>query len=306
MRDLNDFHFFAAVVNHGGFSAAARALKLPKSRLSKRVARLEERLGVRLLERSTRRLAVTDVGREFHRQCEAVLAGAEEAEAIAARARSEPHGTLRVNCPPGFAGTIMAGILPGFMRAYPAVRIELSVVNRRVDLIEERIDVAFRVRTRLDSDPELTIRILGKDRIVLVASPDFAAAHGERLTPKGLGGLPTVTFGEAGEVWRLSTEAGGSLEVRHRPILACVDFDVLIEAAAAGLGVSLIPVHACAHAIHAGRLVQVMPEWTASDGIIHLAFTSRRGMLPATRAFIDYMAREFPAALAKCRAAGAT
>jgi DNA-binding transcriptional LysR family regulator len=280
MQDLNDFYFFAAVVNHGGFSAAARALKVPKSRLSKHVTALEQRLGVRLLERSTRKLRVTDLGQDFYRQCEAIVAGAEEAEALVARSKSEPHGTLRVSCPPGIATFILASILPGFMKANPRVRVELLVFNRRVDLIEERVDVAIRVRTELSGEPNLTVRMLGKDRIVMVASPNFVEAHRDRLTPEGLASMPTLSFtGEGGrDMWMLTGEDGRTVEVRHSPVLVCANFNVLAEAATAGLGVALMPDHACAQAIRAGRLMQVMPEWSASDGIVHLVFTSKRGM----------------------------
>ena len=302
MQDLNDFYFFAAVVNHGGFSAAARALKVPKSRLSKHITTLEQRLGVRLLERSTRKFRVTELGQDFYRQCEAIVAGAEEAEALVARSKAEPHGTLRVSCPPGVASSILASILPSFMKANPRVRVELLVLNRRVDLIEERIDVAIRVRTELSGEPTLTVRVLGKDRIVMVASPEFAETHREQLTPEGLVSLPTLsTTGDGGrDVWTLTGEDGRTVEARHSPILVCTNFSVLVQAATAGLGAALMPDHACAPAIRAGRLVQVMPEWSASDGIVHLVFTSKRGMLPATRAFIDHVAAELPSAMRKC------
>ncbi|MGQ0486397.1 MAG: LysR substrate-binding domain-containing protein [Hyphomicrobiales bacterium] len=304
MQDLNDFYFFAAVVNHGGFSAAARALKLPKSRLSKHVTQLENRLGVRLIERSTRRFKVTELGQEFHRQCEAVVAGAEEAEAIVARARAEPRGTLRVSCPPTLSNHIMAEILPPFMKAHPKVRVQMTVSNRRVDLIEERVDVAIRVRTRLDTDPDLTLRILGNSRLVLVASPAFAAANAGRLTPETVGELPTLSFVEDIDqnVWRLADSTGRAAEIGHQPILACSDINVQIAAAMAGLGVALAPDDIVSSAIGDGRLVQVLPEWTATNGIIHLVFTSKRGLLPATRALIDHLVKEFPAAMRRCRA----
>ena len=306
MQDLNDFYFFAAVVTHGGFAAAARALKLPKSRLSKHVTQLEARLGVRLIERSTRRFQVTELGREFHRQCEAVVAGAEEAEAIVARARAEPHGTLRVSCPSGLASHVMASIVPGFLKAHPLVRLQIMATNRRIDLIEERVDVAIRVRSRLDSDPNLTMRVLGNSRLVLVASPGFAKAHHDSLTLAAIGGLPTLGFSENVEQdqWRLTNAQGESAEIAHRPILCCSDFNVLLEAAAEGLGVALVADDASSAAIGSGRLVQVLPEWTATDGIVHLVFTAKRGMLPATRAFIDHLVKELPAAIRHCREVG--
>ncbi len=304
MQDLNDFYFFAAVVNHGGFSAAARALRVPKSKLSKHVTGLEKRLGVRMIERSTRKFRVTELGQEFYRHCEAIVAGAEEAEAIVARAKSEPHGTLRVSCPTGFSNHVMAEVLPGFMQSYPKLRVEVMSTNRRVDLIEERVDVAFRVRTKLDNDSSLTVRILGNSRVLLVASPSFAKAHAAKLKIETLGTLPTLSFLESAErdTWLLSHADGRTAEVVHRPILGCGDFNVLVAAAAAGLGVSLVPEENCGAAIRAGTLVQVLPEWTHSEGIVHLVFTSKRGLLPATRAFIDYAVKEMPRAMALCLA----
>ena len=133
MQDLNDLHLFAEVVRHKGFSPAARALNAPKSKLSKHVARLEARLGVRLLERSTRRFRVTDVGQEFYLQCEAVLASAEAAELVVARAQAEPRGIVRVSCPHGISHGIMGVILPSFLARYPLVRVDMKVLNRRVD-----------------------------------------------------------------------------------------------------------------------------------------------------------------------------
>jgi DNA-binding transcriptional LysR family regulator len=307
MRDLNDYALFAAVVQHGGFSAAARVLRVPKSRLSKHVNALEKRLGVRLIERSTRRFQVTDLGREFYRQCEAIISGAEAAEAVVAQAKAEPHGLLRVACPPGIADHILAEALPSFMTAHPRLRLQILVSNRRVDLIEERVDVAFRVRTKLDTDTSLTMRVLDKSRAVLTASPGFAAAHRDRLTIAALGSLPTLSHSETAErdSWRLTREDGSVAEIVHEPVLGCSNFNVLTEAAVAGLGVALLPDEHCSALIRSGMLVQVLPEWTASDGIVHLVFTSKRGLLPAARAFIDHVVQEFPKAVSKCRARAA-
>lgn len=306
MQDLNDLRFFAAVATHGGFSAAARALGVPKSRLSKHVSALEVRLGVRLVERTTRKFKVTELGEAFHRQCEAVVAGAEEAEAMVLRATAEPHGLLRVSCPPGISSHLLASMMPGFMAAYPKLAVQLLVSNRRVDVIEERIDVAIRVRTSLSTDPGLMLRVLGRNRHILVASPEFAALHRGGITPETVPSLPTLSLGEDdGEaVWQLADAGGGQREVRHRPVLRCGDVNVVLAAAAAGLGIALAGDDVASQAIRGGRLVQVMPEWSASDGIVHMVFASKRGLLPGTRAFIDHLVREFPAAVARCRAAG--
>src|SRR5271165_2791832 len=190
MLDLNDLYFFAGVVKHGGFSPASRALGIPKSRLSKHVARLELRLGVRLIERTTRRFKVTEPGEVLLEQANAVVAGADAAESLMASARSEPRGLVRVSCPPGLARHLEA-VLPGFLESYPLVRVHVTVVNRQVDLIDERIHVAVRVRTRLDRDPLFTIRVLGSVRSVLMASPAFVARLDRDLEIGDLAGVDT-------------------------------------------------------------------------------------------------------------------
>ena len=296
MQDLNDLYLFAAVVRHGGFSPASRGLGLPKSKLSKHVARLEQRLGVRLIERSTRRFRVTDLGQEFYEQCQSVVAGAEAAEALVARARAEPRGLVRFACPPGIADGVMAAIMPPFLQRFAEVRVQMLVSNRAVDLIEERVDLALRVRTKRDGDPGLTMRVLGQSRAVLVASPGFVAGHGGGIDVETLGDLPTLSMNEQAneDVWRLTDPTGLTVDVKHRPRLTSGSFDVLRQAALDGLGIALLPEQTASEALTAGRLVQVLPDWAAPIGTSHLVFTTRRGLLPAVRALIDHIATEYP------------
>jgi DNA-binding transcriptional LysR family regulator len=296
MRDLNDLAFFAAVVRHGGFAAAARALRLPKSSLSRRVARLEEELGVRLIERSTRRFSVTAVGSDFYRRCQALLEEAATAEDEVTRASGEPRGLVRVSCPINLAQPLAANVIPGFLQRYPKVRVQLLVSNRRVDLIEERVDVAIRARPRLDDDAALTMRALRRSRAWLVASPELAPQTATLLSPQDLRRLPTLATSEqlGSEIWRLVGPNDREEILEHEPRLASGDHAVVLEAALAGLGVALLPEETCGAAVHAGRLVRVLPDWHAGEVLIHLVFTSRRGMLPAVRAFVDAIAEGLP------------
>lgn len=297
MQDLNDLFYFVAVVDHGGFAPAARALNLPKSSLSRRVTRLEERLGVRLIERSTRRFVVTEVGQEFHRHAQAALTEAQAAEDAALQVVGEPRGIVRASVPITIAQGIMAEVLPRFLQRYPQVRVQLTVTNRRVDLIEEGIDVAFRVRPSLDGgDQSLQVRILGYERTVLVASPGFLAAHPGLEHPDDLAGLPTINHAETPgrHTWRFMRGDGEAVLVEHDPVLRAGDFRVLVEAAIAGVGLAHLPEIACAEGLREGTLVAVLPDWTPADGIFHLVFTSRRGQLPAVSAFIDFVAEEAP------------
>src|SRR3954468_8638525 len=162
MQDLNDMLFFAEVVDQGGFAAAGRALNIPKSKLSRRVAELEARLGVRLLQRTTRKLSLTEAGEIYHRHCVAMREQAEAADEAVARVHNEPRGTVRVTCPVTLAQTTIGPILPRFLAAHPQVRVDMQVTNRVIDLVQEGVDVALRVRSNLDDSGTLVVKNLGK------------------------------------------------------------------------------------------------------------------------------------------------
>ena len=169
MQDLNDILLFAAVVEHSGFTAAARALNRPKSSVSRHVDRLEGRLGVRLLERSTRRVRLTQVGAVYYNLCRAALAELNKAEEEVALHRADPVGMVRLSCPTGVAKYALASIVPGFMARYPDVRLHIQATNDAIDLIKDNIDIAIRVRAQLQ-DEAITMRKLGASRLVFVAS----------------------------------------------------------------------------------------------------------------------------------------
>lgn len=290
--DLNDLVYFAEVVAHGGFAAAGRALREPKSKLSRRVAGLEARLGVRLIERSSRRFRVTDVGQSFYERCKAMLAEAERAEALIAEAQSEPHGLIRMSCPTGLVEPI-SNLVTQFLAQYPKVRLQLVAIDRAVDLIEERIDVALRVRTTLDGDASLTMRSMGNSIRILVASPQIASRIG---SVDDLAAQPTLstTDDQADVNWFLETDGGKTHTLHHEPRIGCADFAAVRTAAVAGLGVALLPDHTCRQALEDGTLVRVLPAWRGMKGLVHLVFTTRRGLPPAVRKFIDSLAAGFP------------
>jgi DNA-binding transcriptional LysR family regulator len=293
MADLNDYLLYAAVVTHGGFAPASRALRQPKSTLSRRIAALEARLGVRLIERTTRRFRVTEVGQAFYDRCRIVALDVEQADAVAAEAKSEPHGVIRFSCPTGLV-EILSPTFPGFLARFPKVRLQVIAVDRAVDLIDERIDVALRVRTVLTTDAALTMRTLGRSRRILVAGPQLAARCRD-LEIGHLATLPTLSpTDQSGElVWDLLGPDGASRAIRHEPRMTCGDFRALRDAAAANAGVAFLPDHVCREDLIQGRLVQVFPDWRSEDGIVHLVFTTRRGLPPSVRAFIDHLALVF-------------
>jgi DNA-binding transcriptional LysR family regulator len=297
VRDFNDLQFFTAVVLNHGFSAAARALRVPKSRISRRVALLEERLGVRLLDRTTRGLGLTQVGQQVFEHARAAVIEAEAAEEVALRMQVEPRGLVRLSCPLGLQRAI-ASPLPGFLAAHPLLRVELITTNRRVDLIHEGVDVAIRVRERLDTDAELQLKRIGVSRRIVVASPSLLAKMDPPTTPAGLAHFPILHHEEQGDsTWQLATENGETSTVAIEPRLATGSFDVLIAAASQGAGVALLPEANCQEALSSGALVRVLPQWSGTDGILHLVFASRRGMLPGVRAVIDFAAAALKSAV---------
>jgi DNA-binding transcriptional LysR family regulator len=290
VRDFNDLQFFAAVVLNRGFSAAARALGVPKSRVSRRVALLEERLGVRLLDRTTRGLGLTQVGQQVFEHARAAVIEAEAAEDAALRMQAEPRGLVRLSCPLGLQDVI-AGPLPGFLAAHPQLRVQCIATNRRVDLVHEGVDIAIRVRERLDTDADLQVKRIGVSRRILVASPNLLAKGGAPASPADLANFPILHQEEqSGGTWHLTSEDGDIGSVVVEPRLATGSFDVLIAAACQGAGIALLPARSCQEALFSGALVRVLPKWSGTDGILHLVFASRRGMLPGVRAVIDFAA----------------
>ena len=291
MRDLTDLRFFAAVATHGGFSAAARALDLPKSRISRRVAALEAQLEVRLIERSTRRFKITDVGQDVFRHARAALAEADAIDEAVARLKAAPQGLVRVSCPLD-ADRLVAAALPGFLARHPLLRVQVIVSNRRVDLIEEAVDVAIRVRQRLDTDADLQLKIISRAGSLLTASPGYIAERGEPATPGDIAGFPTLghTDRPGLDRWQLVNSAGEEVEVAHEPRLSASAFPILHDAACDGIGIACLPEYVCRDALASGRLVRILPDWATREGIMHLVFTSRRGLLPGVRAVIDFLA----------------
>jgi DNA-binding transcriptional LysR family regulator len=291
--DLNDYALFAEVVTHGGFAAAGRALRAPKSTLSRRIAALETRLGVRLIERSTRRFRVTEIGQAFCERCRIVVMDVEQADAIVSEALGEPRGVVRCACPLGLVEALSPAFT-GFMTAFPKAKLQIVAVDRAVGLIDERIDVAIRVRAALDADAGLTMRTLGRSSRILVAAPSLAAACAGGDVA-ALAGLPTLaTTDQMGEItWEFFSADGETRAIGHEPRMTSVDFMALRDAAVAGLGIALLPDHACRSELASGRLRHVFPQWRTEDGVIHLVFTTRRGLPPVVRAFIDHLAGVF-------------
>ena len=296
MQPLEGFYYFTQVVDHGGFARAARALGIPKSRLSRHVMALEAQLNVRLVNRSTRRFVVTDVGREVHRHATAMLAQADAALEAVEYARAEPRGTLKASCPVAIAQSALARTLPEFLAKYRSVRLQLHVSNRRVDVVSEGFDVALRVRAQPSGENGLVMRVLGQFDELLVASPAYLERAGEPTEPVQLRERDTLDF--AAELdrrpWELVGPDRQRVHVEHAPRVVCHDFVLLRSAALAGLGIARLPQVCLREELASGALRRVLPEWNSPQGILHVVFPSRRGLLPAVRAFIDFLAERLP------------
>ena len=303
MQDLNDLYYFAMVVEHGGFAAAERALGIPKSRLSRRISQLETDLGVRLLQRSTRRFAVTDVGMSVYRHAQTMLTEAQAAREVVDRLSAEPRGVVRVSVPVALAQQQLPKLLPKFLDQYPKVRLQLHIGNRRVDLINEGFDVALRVRARLDDDGSLVMRSFGQIQEMLVASPKYLDRAGRPKDPVDLASHLTLSIheDEAHQRWELHGPGGEVRRVDLQPRVAGFDFPLLQSMVKDGFGITMLPETVCAEAVRRGELEVVLPEWSLPQGICHAVFASRRGLLPAVRVFIDFLAEHLPQQIASSR-----
>ncbi|TDR94669.1 LysR substrate-binding domain-containing protein [Enterovirga rhinocerotis] len=304
MIDLNDLAHFVNVVDHGGYAAAGRALGMPKSRLSRRILALEERLGVRLLQRTTRKLSVTELGQEYYRHCVAMLVEAEAAQEAIDRSRAGPQGLLRISAPPALVCFEIGPMIARFMARNPDVTVEMDSTSRRVDLVGEGIDIAIRVRFPPLEASDLVMRRLGDSEQRLVARPSLVAPH-PLAAPSDLATLPSLDFGPSlsRHGWDFVSPDGETVRHSHRPRLVTDDMAQLLYAALDGVGVVKLPSMVIDDHLAAGRLVEVLPGWRLSSGIVHAVFASRRGLLPSVRSFLDFLSEEY-AQVAARRSAG--
>ncbi len=298
MEDLNDIYFFASVVQYGGFSAAARTIGVEKTRLSRRIAALEKRLGVRLLQRTTRALALTEAGQRFFERCVATVEGAQAAYDSVAELRREPAGLVRLSSPVLLAQRCLAHVLPGYMTAYPKVSVFLEATDRTVNVIEERFDIAIRAKPAIEDAAGLVAKTLGLSQRVLVVSPGFLG-HGRPQTPAELPRFDTVASTDdvvdGGARWNLTSLDGRSQHIELKPRLVSSDLRARLQAAMRGIGIALLPEQVVAAPLKEGLVDRVLPEWSGAKNILHLVYPTPRGMLPSVRSLIDHLLIHLPA-----------
>lgn len=295
MQDLNDLYYYAQIVDHGGLAPAGRALGIPKSKLSRRLALLEERLGLRLIQRSTRRFAVTDIGRTYYSHCKAMLVEAQAAQEAIDVNRAEPRGVVRITCPIALLHASVGTMLAEFMAQCPNVSVHLDATNRRVDPVGEAIDIAIRVRPPPLQDSDLVMRVLANREQCIVASPGLLARMGAPQAPADLSLWPSLGLGalQQDHAWTLSGPDGAQAVVYHTPRFITDDMVALRTAAVAGVGAVQMPLMMIRDELARSVLLPLLRDWAPRHEIIHAVFPSRRGQLPSVRALIDHLARSF-------------
>lgn len=289
MLNLNDLHFFVQAVDSGGFAAAARRLGCPKSTVSKRVAELEAQLGAQLIHRTSRSFTLTDTGRDFYDHARAAMIEAEAAEAVVHRRLAEPSGTVKITASVPTAQFRLAARLPALARAYPKLTLHLHVTDRFVDLVQEGFDIAVRSHFAPLPDSDLVQRRISEEPFVLVASPGYLRERGTPATPQALRDHDGIVASPALAAWRLRSRNGEEIEAAPAPRLYADESVPLLKAAEADLGITRLPEHIAAEALTSGRLVRVLPEWSAGTVMTTLLTPHRRSQLPAVRAVIDFL-----------------
>ncbi|WP_211460537.1 LysR substrate-binding domain-containing protein [Collimonas silvisoli] len=289
ISDLNDLRLFAEVVERGSFTAAARGLGLQTSKLSRRVRALEEELGVRLLNRTSRSLSLTETGRQFHQHCLALVEESKAAKEIVDQTRTKPQGTVRISCPISLLSSGIAEVISRYIQNNPQVQVLVDATNRRVDVIEEGLDFAIRVRQLPLDDTDLAVRQLGLSTFILIASPGLIERYASPVSIASLKDWPTLSMANNSEryVWSLLDGNGQVVSLAHRPRLATDDIASLRIAALLGVGAAMLPREFVEDDLQAGRLQRLLPDLAAKPGLVHAIFPTRRGMVPAVRHLLD-------------------
>ena len=298
MLDLNDFYYFVQVVDRGGFTAAGRTLRVPKSTLSHRIQQLERELGVRLLNRTSRRFGMTDAGGDFYHHAVAMLREAEQAEMTIRGRLTEPTGTVRCTAGSATMQFALSDIIADFLVQYPKVNVVAHAADRTVDIVGENFDLAVRAHSDPLPDSNLVQRTLAPAPWYLFAGTEYLKARGAPRTPQDLQEHPSLFMMRTGvqPLWRLrhARQQRDEIVMPLTPRLLGDDMVGLQRAAIKGLGVVALPGYICRDAVRSGALQRVLPDWIAGDSTLTALIPYRQGLLPSVRAFLDHLTAEFP------------
>lgn len=292
MDKLDAMRALVKVVSSGSYAEAARRLGLTRSAVSKGVMELEQALGARLLDRTTRRVTPTEAGLAYYERCVSILSQIEETEAQVSRLHDEPKGILKVNAPMSFGMLYLGKAISDFMIRYDDLKVELLLTDRFIDPLEEGADVTLRIGTPTDSS--LIARRIAPARIVIVAAPAYIEKHGMPQTPAELVDHKCLSYGHTTSMqrWHL-TEKGQSISVAIGACLSSNNGDVLRDAAVQGIGIANLPTFIVGQDIAAGRLTLVLPDNRPSDLTIHALYAPNRYLAAKTRVFIDFLVDRF-------------
>lgn len=292
LDSLSGMAVFAKVVEARSFTAAAAELGMSKSAVSKQISRLEDRLGARLLNRTTRRLSLTETGTAFYDRCARVVAEVQEAELAVTNLQAEPRGTLRVNAPMSFGHLHIAPAVPDFLARYPEVRVDMTMNDRFVDLIDEGFDVAIRIARLTDSS--LIARRLAPDCRILCGSPAYFEKHGEPRTPDDLAGHNCLSYAYVSDTdqWQF-IDGEGTRSISVRGNLRANNGDAIRQALLAGLGVAILPSFIVGPDVQAGRLKEVLRDHMPNRASIYAVYPHSRHLSAKVRVFVDFLADRF-------------
>jgi DNA-binding transcriptional LysR family regulator len=290
MDPLDGIAAFARVVDSGGFSAAAGRLGISKSAVSAHVQRLEQRLGVRLLNRTTRRVSLTEAGAAYYRHCARILADAEIAEQAASALQREPRGTLRISAPDSFGWMHVAPAVPAFLKRYPKLSIDIALSPAHVNLVDEGLDLAIRIGVL--EDTPLVVRKLAPSRLVACATPAYLREHGVPRAPGDLArhNCLCTSLLPWGDEWRLAGKRG-EVRVAVGGSFRSNNAEMLRAAALDGIGIVLLPTWAVAEPLRTGALRRVLDAWEPPASTIYAVYPGNRLMSVKVRAFVDHLAR---------------
>tara|TARA_R110002110_G_scaffold14704_4_gene67748 strand:+ start:4117 stop:5031 length:915 start_codon:yes stop_codon:yes gene_type:complete len=291
--DLNAFAVYAKVVELGGFTAAAAALGLSKSMVSRHVSRLENALGVRLLNRTTRRISVTESGAVVFERARRIVAEAEEAANDASCVEGAVRGLIRINAPMTFGIRQLGPVMPEFLSRYPDLAVDLALNDRRIDLIEEGFDVSLRISALQDSS--LLARQLAPVERYIVGAPAYFAAHGCPKRPADLGGHPFLLYTQLARPTHLEMTNGAGVreqaELKGR--FLCNNADAMQDMMLAGTGLSLSPDFIAYEHMKSGALVRVLEDWSVPPLTLHVIYPHARHLAAKVRAFVDFTVEKF-------------
>jgi len=294
--DLNDYYYFFHVVEKRGFAPAGRALGIPKSRLSRHIQQLESRLEARLIQRTSRQFALTDVGKEFFSHAKAVVEEASVAEASVKQRQQALSGKVRITCSPGVAQFALERLITDFIKLHPKVEIGQQVANDVINLIEAGVELAIRGHAENLPDSSLIQKRVTNVEWRLFASPRYLGDFGTPQTPSDLEDHYGLCLGWSTDIaeWELRSHGGETTTTQFAPRLSSDDMMTLKNASAAGIGIVSLPSYVCQSDIDSGLLVRVLPEWTSGNATLSLLQPSRKGVLPAVSAFAQYIIKELP------------